>query len=255
MRPAADRSDGLSFSPSPIRNHRGFWVNQRRNRTSRWRLFGGPRRRRSLSDGGFVNMLWTIVPVAGFIGTYLWGENFWRETFTDTVEWVQQAGPAALNTMLDDAGLPAVSGALPHQGLGKSTAAPLDPRPAPLPHTTDKERAHFNKCAGRKRFNCVVDGDTLWYKGQKIRLADINAPETGKPGCASERALGEKATKRLIVLMNQGAFSLGANTDSRSTDLYGRRLATVERGGRSLGMQLVREGLAEEWKGRRSSWC
>jgi endonuclease YncB( thermonuclease family) len=29
----------------------------------------------------------------------------------------------------------------------------------------------------------VVDGDTFWYQGTKIRIADINAPEVSHPGC------------------------------------------------------------------------
>lgn len=241
------------ISPPLIRNHRGFLVNQRRSRSSRWRLFGGSRRRRSASDGGFVNMLWTVVPLAGFIGTYFWGENFWRETFTEGVEWVKKIEAPAVSAMLEDAGLPAMPPMRTEQSTG-SNSPPVQTHDTSL-RTVDKEKAFFNKCTGRKRFTCVVDGDTIWYKGQKIRLADINAPETSKPQCATERALGERATKRLTTLLNQGAFSLGSNPAGKDTDFYGRRLATIDRDGQSLGMQLVREGLAEEWKGRRSSWC
>jgi endonuclease YncB( thermonuclease family) len=32
-------------------------------------------------------------------------------------------------------------------------------------------------------------------------------------------------------------------------------LRTVHRGGKSLGSTMVEEGLAERWKGSRSSWC
>lgn len=43
----------------------------------------------------------------------------------------------------------------------------------------DVEAARFSRCGGfGGRDNCVVDGDTLWYRGQKIRIADINTPET-----------------------------------------------------------------------------
>lgn len=38
--------------------------------------------------------------------------------------------------------------------------------------------APLDFCTGNVRHSCVVDGDTLWIEGEKIRLADIDAPET-----------------------------------------------------------------------------
>ena len=99
----------------------------------------------------------------------------------------------------------------------------------------------------------MVDGDTFWLNGEKVRLTDINAPETHSAGCPAEQVLGDKATRRLIVLLNSGPFSL--ETEGRATDRYGRSLRVATRGGRSLGQQLVSEGLAEPWRGKRSDWC
>jgi micrococcal nuclease len=99
----------------------------------------------------------------------------------------------------------------------------------------------------------VIDGDTFWYRGEKIRVADINAPETSKPHCAAEAALGGQATRRLADLLNAGPFTLEAG--EREIDRYGRTLRTVTRGGESLGGELVAEGLAERWKGYRGDWC
>jgi micrococcal nuclease len=99
----------------------------------------------------------------------------------------------------------------------------------------------------------VVDGDTIWLQGEKIRIADINTPEVSKPDCTAERALGERATSRLIVLLNAGGFSL--KSIDRDEDRFGRKLRVVTRGGESLGTTLVSEGLAEEWTGSRRSWC
>ena len=113
--------------------------------------------------------------------------------------------------------------------------------------------ATFALCAEGPRTTCVVDGDTFWLQGEKVRIADINAPETHSAGCPAEQALGERATRRLIGLLNAGPFSV--DTDGRATDRYGRLLRVVRRGGRSLGAQLVNEGLAEPWRGRRSDWC
>lgn len=116
----------------------------------------------------------------------------------------------------------------------------------------DRERATFSKCDGAG-WNCVVDGDTIRYRGEKIRIADINTPETYEAQCASEKALGDRATARMIVLLNEGPFTL--EPVDRDQDQYGRSLRTITRGGESLGAVLVAEGLAEEWKGYRSGWC
>lgn len=113
--------------------------------------------------------------------------------------------------------------------------------------------ASFTLCAGEARSTCVVDGDTFWLNGEKVRIADINAPETHGAHCPAEARLGEAATRRLIVLLNAGAFSLEAG--HRERDRYGRLLRTVRRNGESLGARLVAEGLAEPWHGRRSDWC
>ena len=113
--------------------------------------------------------------------------------------------------------------------------------------------ALFALCAPGPRNTCVVDGDTFWLEGEKIRIADINAPETHRAGCAYEQQLGDAATARLIVLLNRGPFELEAG--ARDRDKYGRALRFVIRKGRSLGAELVAEGLAETWKGRRSDWC
>ncbi len=113
--------------------------------------------------------------------------------------------------------------------------------------------ATFALCTGAPRNTCVVDGDTFWLAGEKIRIEDINAPETHGAQCPAELALGEAATRRLIALLNQGPITLGGGW--RDRDRYGRLLRTVERQGQSLGAELVREGLAEPWQGFRRSWC
>jgi len=121
----------------------------------------------------------------------------------------------------------------------------------------DSETAYFDRCDGPVRVNCVVDGDTFWYGGEKIRIADINAPEVGEPDCAHEAELGAEATDRLLALLNQGPFTLAPNDDGtgRDYDKYGRSLRVVTRDGASVGETPVDEGLAEEWKGYRGSWC
>jgi endonuclease YncB( thermonuclease family) len=112
----------------------------------------------------------------------------------------------------------------------------------------------FAACNASPRITCVVDGDTLWYRGTKIRIADINTPEVSRPACEDEAHLADRATLRLIALLNEGPFEL-ERAGSRDEDRYGRKLRIVSRSGVSLGETLVAEGLAERWTGRRRNWC
>jgi hypothetical protein len=66
----------------------------------------------------------------------------------------------------------------------------------------------FGICGAGRRQDCVVDGDTIWHRGVKIRLADIDTPEVFSPQCESEAALGRQATERLLELMNAGQFEV-----------------------------------------------
>jgi endonuclease YncB( thermonuclease family) len=99
----------------------------------------------------------------------------------------------------------------------------------------------------------LVDDDTFWHRGAKIRIADINTPETSRPGCAYEAGLGARATLGLTQLLKAGPFAL--EQQGRDADRYGRQLRIGTRGGKSLGNVLVAEGLSETWTGRRHDWC
>ncbi|MGH6903270.1 MAG: thermonuclease family protein [Geminicoccaceae bacterium] len=133
--------------------------------------------------------------------------------------------------------------------VGKSGPAVLNGDGAFVTHG----QGSFVLCAATRQPNCVIDGDTIRYGGIKIRLADIDAPEVFSPGCASEATRGERATRRLLALMNDGPFQLVAG--GRDEDRYGRKLRVIERDGRSLGATLITEGLARPWDGARRSWC
>lgn len=123
------------------------------------------------------------------------------------------------------------------------------------PPPAAEHRALFPLCAGPARVTCVVDGDTLWLRGTKIRIADIDSPEISRPRCPREAMLGRQATERLRQLLNAGPFTLLPPPDGRSEDRYGRQLRIVHRGGESLGEMLVKEGLAARWGGPRPRWC
>jgi endonuclease YncB( thermonuclease family) len=117
----------------------------------------------------------------------------------------------------------------------------------------DQLRASFTLCDTGRRTTCVVDGDTFWLQGVKIRIADIDAPEISQPACEEERLAGEAAKLRLLQMLNSGDFSLVAV--ARDEDRYGRKLRVVSRVGKSLGEQLVREKLARRWGSPRIAWC
>lgn len=144
-------------------------------------------------------------------------------------------------------------------GLGGAWAlrdpAPADTaaavQPVALKAATSSRR--YPVCSSRLRRNCVVDGDTFYLGSEKIRLADIDAPETHPPRCALEADLGDRATTRLSELLSAGSFEL-VRFD-RDTDRYGRKLRVAMRNGQSLGDRLVSEGLARTWTGRRQPWC
>jgi micrococcal nuclease len=137
--------------------------------------------------------------------------------------------------------------------LGGLAVGTLSAGRRPAPAGATPIAASFGLCHTGGGTNCVVDGDTFWIQGEKVRIADIDAPETHPPRCAEEADLGERATLRLQALLNAGPVTL-ASAD-RNTDRYGRLLRIVERDGRSLGEQLVSEGLARRWTGRRMPWC
>lgn len=124
---------------------------------------------------------------------------------------------------------------------------------APVAGPQDRLSASFSLCSGPIRHDCVVDGDTFWFGGEKYRVLDINAPEISTPKCDRELALGQAATARLRQLLNAGPFSLESGDEE--TDRYGRKLRRITRGGTSLGDMLIAEGLAERWQGFRRNWC
>lgn len=147
-------------------------------------------------------------------------------------------------------------GGRPH---GSSETSPIARGPnelwtsKPTEHVGLSNGQKFSICP-RRAVTCVVDGDTFWLDGVKIRIADIDTPEVRTPQCSSERALGIRATARLIDLLNAGPFEL-RRASGGEYDRYGRLLRVVVRDGKSIGAQLVEEGLAHTWVGHKEPWC
>ena len=141
-------------------------------------------------------------------------------------------------------------------GLGGAYGAGLFDRPAgqsAQAAAPEGDRVQFSFCHTGGGYSCVVDGDTIWLKGVKIRIADIDTPETHDFRCHSEKALGDRATKRLQQLLNDGAVSL--QSIDRDEDGYGSKLRIVLVDGKSVGDTLVSEGLARWYGSGRAPWC
>jgi endonuclease YncB( thermonuclease family) len=111
----------------------------------------------------------------------------------------------------------------------------------------------FSLCGGTAGVNCVIDGSTFWQNGVRIRLADIDVPDTALSHCAGEQQKGAAAKLRLQALLNDGTFALSGS--ARGEDQHGGKFRIAMRAGRSIGDQLVAEGLARRWTGQSVSWC
>ena len=108
----------------------------------------------------------------------------------------------------------------------------------------------------------IVDGDTLSIDGTRIRIVDIDTPETFRSRCENELVLGLKAKQRLRQLVDQGQV----HYEATGIDGFGRTLARVyvdlDDGPVNVGETLMIEGLALPYKAggadklrRLQIWC
>ena len=131
-----------------------------------------------------------------------------------------------------------VSGLYLFGPAGGESRAAVPTQLAALPsagHPPAGRTIRFSRCDFGSRRNCVVDGDTVWLDGEKIRLSDINTPEISDPDCAYEKQLGERATERLIVLLNSGQVTLVQAPGERNRDQYDRLVRELHVNGASVG--------------------
>ena len=79
----------------------------------------------------------------------------------------------------------------------------------------------------------AVDGDTIRYGGERIRLRGLNAPELSEPG-------GFEARQRLAELLSRGNIRIIPH----GQDIYGRMLADVFISDRNVAEIMTSEGFA-----------
>ena len=121
-------------------------------------------------------------------------------------------------------------------------------------HRTAVETPHagqFGNCYNRGGPNCVLDGDTIYFKGQKVEVAGVDAPEIETAGCPEEVKRGIEAAGRLADLLNSGKVTIAGA--ERGTD--GQLLRKVKVNGRDVGNAMISAGLAHKYGGGPRSWC
>ena len=119
--------------------------------------------------------------------------------------------------------------------------------------TTVYAETIIQKCGGGKRVTCVVDGDTIWFQGERIRLMGYDTPElkTNICGGQKEKNLAILASTRLVEILNGQPF----NIERHGLDKYGRTLAIIRSNGRDVGEMLIKERLARSWPDGDEFWC
>jgi micrococcal nuclease len=106
----------------------------------------------------------------------------------------------------------------------------------------------------------VIDGDTIEVDGLKIRIAEIDTPETGRARCQREFELGQAAKRRLVELLGTGELTVVIVSPTGGG--FGRALGYVFAGETDVGQTLLEEGLALKWSrgpaskaARMAVWC
>jgi endonuclease YncB( thermonuclease family) len=108
-----------------------------------------------------------------------------------------------------------------------------------------------------------IDGDTIRnpWGGENLRLVTswgpFDTPETWRPECPEERALGERATARAEALTDNGARVIltgkGCGYDRPCAVVEYPAEIAGERIWRDVGQTLIAEDLAK--RSRNAEWC
>ncbi len=110
--------------------------------------------------------------------------------------------------------------------------------------------------------SALTDSRVIIIDGERIRIHNIDAPETRGARCEAELVRGLKAKERLAQLLRAGPVTIDrCEASGRCEDRYGRTLARLRTGAGDAG-GLVREGLAQPWRPgaeaaaqRLTAWC
>lgn len=104
------------------------------------------------------------------------------------------------------------------------------------------------------RMPYVIDGDTLAFGHERVRIVNLDAPDVGShASCAQEERLGQAARSYARALIRR-ADSI-AIIGREGQDRYGRTLARVLVNGRDFGEIMIATNHGRPWRGRSSDWC
>lgn len=98
----------------------------------------------------------------------------------------------------------------------------------------------------------VIDGDTIRLGAERIRILNIDAPETeGRARCNAERRLAAVATMTLTEIIMGEQLEI----ERHGKDRFGRTLAYIRVSGADVGEMLIMAHVAVRWGNGRPDWC
>jgi len=105
----------------------------------------------------------------------------------------------------------------------------------------------------------ILDGDTIAFGSERIRLVGVEAPGISEPNCAREEIFALRSRQRLAELIRSGPVTI----ERTGQDELGRTLARLFLAdGRSVADVLIAEDLAlplqagvEARDARQRHWC
>ena len=96
----------------------------------------------------------------------------------------------------------------------------------------------------------VYDGDTLTVESEgykfKVLLVGIDAPETS----GKKNELGQPFSKRAKIHLQKLVLNKTVELEGSGLDRYSRVLGVVYIDGKNVNLEMVKEGLAEVYKGK-----
>jgi endonuclease YncB( thermonuclease family) len=212
---------------------------------------------RSKGRGGASALPWAIIGVLAVGGIAVYDN--WKSvkpmlaTHAPSRPAVVRGEPAPDAGPKQTASIATVSRVLPPAAVPIPAKAPVvTEKPVSIsvsPAQTQTAKAAFGYCGQGEHVNCVADGGTFWYRGEKIVLADIVSPGIDDARCDGERRIGFAAKLRLLNILNAGSFAMNAAGQPGKPGSP----RVVSRDGRSIGVQLINEGLAR--KPGSGAWC
>jgi micrococcal nuclease len=104
----------------------------------------------------------------------------------------------------------------------------------------------------------VIDGDTIDLcqgdKIERIRIANLDAPESYRPACAREKHLGIAAKDQALQFFVRPSVVL--DVTRYNTDRYGRTVAAVSVNGKDFATHMIELGHGVQWQfNEKHDWC